>query len=99
MKLPPKCLNLDQVKHSYSHLTDINFSNIDVDIDISILNGADNSMFHLYTDIRVGNENEPVAFETKLGEIIFWGRQNNNKYPNISAFSNKFDLGNMVSKF
>ena len=47
MKLPPKCLNLDKVKHSHSHLTDIDFSNINVDSDTMILNGVDNSMFHL----------------------------------------------------
>ena len=99
MKLPPTCLDLDKVIHSYSHFTDIDFSNTDADTDISILTGADNSMFHLYTDIRVGNEYEPVAHGTKLGGVILGGRQNNNKYPNISTFSNEFDLGNMVSKF
>ena len=96
MKFPPKCLNL---KHSYSHLIDIDFSNIYVDSDISILIGADNAILHLYTDIRVGNENEPVALKTKLGWVIFGGRQNNNKYPNINAFSNASDLGNTVTKF
>ena len=79
-------------------MTDTDFS-IDVNSDISILIGADNPMLHLYTDIRVGNDNEPVALKTKLGWVIFWGRQNNNKYPNKNAFSNEFDLGKMVSKF
>ena len=99
MKLPPKCFNLDKVKHSYSHLTHIGFSNIDADGAISILIGADNPMVHLYTDIRVGNENEPVALKTKLGWVIFGGHQNNDKYPNMNAFSNELDLQNMVSKF
>ena len=67
-------------------MTDIDFSNIDVDSDISILIGADNSMLHLYTDIHVGNENEPVALKTKLGWVIFRGCQNNNKYPNVNVF-------------
>ena len=99
MNLPPKCLNLDKVKHSYSHLKDIDFSNIDVDSDISILIGADNPMLYLYMAIRVGSENEPVALKTKLGWVILGGHQNNNKYPNINVFSNEFGLGNMVSKF
>ena len=99
MKLPPKCFNLDKVKHSYSHLTHIGFSNIDADGAISILIGADNPMVHLYTDIRVGNENEPVALKTELGWVIFGGHQNNDKYPNMNAFSNELDLQNMVSKF
>ena len=48
LKLPPKCLNFDQVKHSHAHLTDLDFSNVDVDSDISILIGADNPMLHIY---------------------------------------------------
>ena len=59
-------------------MTDIDFSNIDVDSDISILIGANNPLLHLYTDRRVGNENEPVALEIKLGWVIFGDCQNNN---------------------
>ena len=50
MKLPPKYLNLDKVKHSKSHLTDIDFRNIDVDSDILIMIGADTLCF-TYTRI------------------------------------------------
>ena len=56
-------------------------------------------MLHLYMDIPLGNENEPVALKTKHGWVIFAGRQNDNKYPNINTFCKEFDLGNMVSKF
>ena len=86
-KLPPKCLNLDVVKHSYSHLKNIEFSNINVDSDNSILIGADNRLLHLYMDIHAGSKIEPVTLKTKLGWVVFGGRQNNNKYPNINAFS------------
>ena len=40
-----------------------------------------------------------MTLKTKPGWVIFGGRQNNNKYPNINAFSNEFDLVNMASKF
>ena len=40
-----------------------------------------------------------MTLKAKPGWVIFGGRQNNNKYPNINAFSNEFDLVNMVSKF
>ena len=90
---------LDKVKHLYSHLADIGFSHIDVGGDISILIGADNPMLHICMDIRVGNENEPVAPKTKLGLVTFGERQNTNKYPNISTFFKEFDAENIVSKF
>ena len=56
MKLSPKCLNLDIVKYLYSHLKDIEFSNINVDSDISILIGDDNPMLHLHMDICARSE-------------------------------------------
>ena len=96
MNLPRKFLNLDVAKHLHGHLADKEFCNMGVGSDISILIGADNPMLHLYTDIRVGNENEPMALKTKLGWVIFGGHRNNNKYHSINAFSNEFDLGNMV---
>ena len=54
-------------------------------------------MLHIHTDICA--ENKPKALKTKLGWVIFSGCQNTNKYPNINAFPNEFDLRNMVSKF
>ena len=61
-------------------MTDIDFSNTDVDCDISILIGVDKSVLQLYRDISAGNKNEPVA-QLKLGWVILGGRQNNNKSP------------------
>ena len=40
-----------------------------------------------------------MALKRKLGWVILGGRQNSDKYPNKNAFSKKFDLGNMASKF
>ena len=33
-ELPPICFNLDQVKHPYGHMTDIDFNDVDIDSDI-----------------------------------------------------------------
>ena len=80
-------------------MTDKGISNIDVVIDILMLSEANNLTLHIYMDIGIGFENEPVALKTKLC-WVFWGeRQNNNKYPNINAFSKKFDPENINSKF
>ena len=53
MKLQSKFPDLDKVKHSCSHLTDIEFSNIDVDSGISILIETENLILHIYEDIAV----------------------------------------------
>ena len=56
-------------------------------------------MLHIFMDIRIGNKNEPVAYKTKLGWVIFGEHQNTNQCPYINTFSKEFDPGNIVSKF
>ena len=53
-------------------MADIGISDIHVVSDISILSGVDKLMLHIYMDIGVGNENDPMAPKTKLG-WLFWG--------------------------
>ena len=55
-------------------MADIGISDIHVVSDISILSGVDKLMLHIYMDIGVGNENEPMAPKSKLGWVTFWGR-------------------------
>ena len=57
-------------------MTDIGIRDIHVVSDISILSGVDKLMLHIYMDIGVGNENEPMAPKSKLGWVIFGERQN-----------------------
>ena len=59
-------------------MTDIGISDIHVVSDISILSGVDKLMLHIYMDIGVGNENEPMAPKSKLGWVIFGERHNAN---------------------
>ena len=68
MKLPSQRINTDKLKNYYEqHLAGIQFTPFDKSSEISLLIGADNPMFHMYTDVRIGKENEPVALKTKLG--------------------------------
>ena len=53
-------------------MTDIGISDNHVASDISILSGVDKLMLHIYIDIGVGNENEPMTPKTKRGWVIFW---------------------------
>ena len=57
-------------------MADIGISDIHVVSDISILSGVNKLMLHIYMDIGVGNENEPMAPKSKLGWVIFGEGQN-----------------------
>ena len=82
MKLPPK-----YVKHLNSQLADIGISDIHVVSDISMFSGLDKLMLHIYMDIGIGNENEPMAPKSKLGWVIVGERQNANNNVTYTRFS------------
>ena len=67
MKLPSQRINTDKLKNYYNHLAGIQVTPFDKSSEISVLIGADNPMLHIYTDMRVGKENKPVALKAKLG--------------------------------
>ena len=62
------------------------------------MTGVDNPMLHMYTDVRVGKENEPVALKMKLDWVMFGGNKNNKTW-SVDAFSKECNLDEMVSKF
>ena len=97
MKLP-KHINTDKLKNCYNHLASIQFIPFNESNSISVFTGANNPMLHMYTDVRVGKESEPVALKTKLVWVLFGGNKNN-KLLNVNAFSKKYNLYEMVSKF
>ena len=48
---------------------------------IKILIGADHPNLHLYTKIKSGNNNEPIALHTTLGWVLFGGNQSSPAHP------------------
>ena len=98
MKLPSQRINTDKLKNYYKYLTGIQCTPFDESSEISVLIRANNPMLHMYTEARVGKENEPVALKTKLGWVIFGGNKNN-KTLSVNAFSTECNLDEMVSKF
>ena len=97
-ELPSQRINTDKLRNYYKHLAGIQFTPFDKSSEISVLIGADNPKLHMYTDVRIGKENEPAALKTKLGWIIFGGNKNS-KTLSVNAFSTECNLDEMVSKF
>ena len=89
---------MDNLKNYYKHLGGIQFTPFDKSSEISVLIGADNPMLHMYTDVRIGKENEPVALKTKLGWVIFGGSKKNETL-SVNVFSKECNLDEMVSTF
>ena len=98
MKLTFQRINTEKLKNYYKYLADIQFTPFDKSSEISVLTGADSPMLHMYTNARVGKENESVALKTKLGWIIF-GENKNNRTLSVNEFSTECNLDEMVSKF
>ena len=71
IKLLSQRINTDKLKNYYKHLAGIQYTPFNNSSEIPKLIGADNPMLHMYTDVPVGKENEPVALksEIRLGNI------------------------------
>ena len=98
MKLPSQRINTDKLTNYYKHFAGIQFTPFDKSSEISVSIGADNSMIHMYTDVRLGKENEPAALKQNQNWVLFAGNKNN-KTLRVNAFSTDSNIDEMVSKF
>ena len=98
---PTPKFSLHHLSSQYSHLSNVPFTPLTEKI--SILIGADMPELHLHLNYKLGKPSEPVAIETKLGWVIFGGKQIQ-KDTLSTVISNKtsvtfHDLNENVEKF
>ena len=91
MKLPSQRINTDKLKTAITTLQAFNLQ-----LSIKALIGADNPVLHMYTEMRIGKENELVALKTKLSSVIFGGNKNRSKTLSVVVFSKECNLDEMV---
>ena len=65
------------INKQWNHLQDIQIE-VDNSQEISILIGADYPHLHISKDVRIGNDNEPIAISTLLGWVLLGGKKGTN---------------------
>ena len=78
LKSPKKKIDIEDLKGSYQHLRDLDLTSIDGN-DAAILIGTDFPQLHLYRDIKIGKDDEPIAIQSTLGWVLLGGKDNNKK--------------------
>ena len=101
LDIPTPKFSLHYLSSQYPHLSNVPFTPLTEKI--SILIGADMPELHLQLNYKLGKPSEPVAIETKLGCVIFGGKQIQ-KDTSSTVISNKtlvtfHDLNKNVEKF
>ena len=80
LTMTPQRIDMKVLQNQHNYLKDVEIE--ECIHEVNLLIGADHPLIHLYTEIRSGNNNEPVALKTKLGWVLMGGNQTSN---NISA--------------
>ena len=95
---PSSTVTASSVEEKYSHLSEIPFNNPQ-DQNIEILIDADHPNLHLYTEIKSGNNDEPIALYTALGRVLLVGNQSTSTCPITSKLALDTSTDNLVQKF
>ena len=78
LKSPKQKIDIEDLKGSCQHLRDLDLTSIDGN-DAAILIGTDFPQLHLYRDIKIGKDDEPIAIQSTLGWVLLGGKDNNKK--------------------
>ena len=86
------------INKQWNHLQDIQIE-VDNSQEISILIGADYPHLHISKDVRIGNDNEPIAISTLLGWVLLGGKNGTNCVRRNFMVKETELLSNTVEKF
>ena len=98
LDLPRFKINSNTIRKQWNHLQDIQIE-VDNSQEISILIGADYPHLHISKDVRIGNDNEPIAISTLLGWVLLGGKNGTNYVRTNFMVKETELLSNTVEKF
>ena len=86
------------INKQWNHLQDIQIE-VDNFQEISILMSADYPHLHISQDVRIGNDNEPIAISTLFGWVLLGGKSRTNYVQTNFMVKETELLSNTVEKF
>ena len=98
LQLSPSHFTASSIKRKYSHLSEMPFDSPQ-DKNIEVLIAADHPSLHLYTEIKTGNHNEPIALHTTLGWVLFGGNQSLPAFPITNKLALDTSTDNLIQRF
>ena len=67
-------------------MCDLDFNSVN-DNDVAILVGADFQKLHLYRDIKIGKDHEPIPIQSTLAWVLLGGKDNNQNFISSNSFA------------
>ena len=98
LDLPRFTINSNTINKQWNHLQDIQIE-VDNSQEISVLISADYPHLHISQDVRIGNNNEPIAISTPLGWVLLSGKSRTNYVRTNFMVKETELLSNTVERF
>ena len=98
LDLPQFTINSNTINKQWNHLLDIQIE-VDNSQEISVLIGADYLHLHISQDVRIGNDDGPIAISTPLGWVLLGGKSKTNYVRTNFMVTEAELLSNTVERF
>ena len=98
LDFPCLTINSNTINKQLNHLQDVQFE-VDSPQEISILIGADYPHLHISQDVRIGNDDEPIAISTLLIWVLLGGKSRKSFVRTNSIVKKTERLPNTVESF